>query len=238
MRVVMRALRWPAGLRAALGVGALIAYMALSTRLMAAQASAPWTLALVLGPLALAIVGGVWRAGLHRLAGVVAVVIVATAAAISARTASSAQLLYLAQHAGVHAALAAWFASTLRPGHVPLIAQFAARVHGLTELPPAMAAYTRATTVAWVAYFMAMAAASIALYAWAPYRAWIVFANFFTPIGVALVMLGEHLLRYRLHPEFERIAIADAWRAWQQHPAPRSPRNPDPDSLRRTRHHG
>jgi hypothetical protein len=32
-----------------------------------------------------------------------------------------------------------------------------------------------------------------------------------------LMFAGEYLLRYRLHPEFERATMRDAIRAWSQH---------------------
>ena len=35
---------------------------------------------------------------------------------------------------------------------------------------------------------------------------WSLLANLLTPAVVAALFVGEHLLRYRLHPEFERAA--------------------------------
>ena len=80
------------------------------------------------------------------------------------------QGVFLVQHAGVHAALALWFASTLRPGHQPLISLLAQRMHG--HLTPAMAHYTRQVTLAWVLYFAAMVAVSLGLYFGGQLRAW------------------------------------------------------------------
>ncbi len=34
------------------------------------------------------------------------------------------------------------------------------------------------------------------------------------------MFLGEYLLRYRLHPEFERATLAQAMRAYADHGAP------------------
>ena len=79
-----------------------------------------------------------------------------------------------------------------------------------------MAAYARKATLAWTLYFVGMAALSVALYALAPFDTWALFANLLTPLAVALMFVGEYLLRYRLHPEFERASLADAIRAYSQ----------------------
>ena len=52
-----------------------------------------------------------------------------------------------------------------------------------------------------------MAALSLALYALAPFAAWAAFANLVTPLAMVLMFVGEYLLRYRLHPEFERATL-------------------------------
>ena len=48
----------------------------------------------------------------------------------------------------------------------------------------------------------------------APFAAWALFANLLTPLAVVLMFVGEFLLRYRLHPEFERATLADAMTAY------------------------
>jgi hypothetical protein len=40
-----------------------------------------------------------------------------------------------------------------------------------------------------------------------------------TPLLVAGLFVGEHLMRYRLHPEFERTRLIDAVRAFYGAPA-------------------
>ena len=47
-----------------------------------------------------------------------------------------------------------------------------------------------------------------------------------TPLAMVLLFVGEFLLRYRLHPEFERATLADAMNAYSQReatPAERAP---------------
>ena len=37
--------------------------------------------------------------------------------------------------------------------------------------------------------------------------------------ATAGMFVGEYLVRYRLHPEFERVGLHQAWRAYQGRPA-------------------
>ena len=125
--------------------------------------------------------------------------------------------LFLAQHAGVHAALGVGFALTLRAGQVPLISRLAERVHG--HLTPAMARYTRQVTQAWVLYFAAMTLSSLGLYVAGCITAWSLLVNAGTPLAMLAMFAGEYALRYRLHPEFERVGLVESVRAWRAHQA-------------------
>ena len=129
------------------------------------------------------------------------------------------QWALLAQHAGVHAALALGFALTLRPGRQALISQLAQRVHGRAGFTPAMAAYTRRLTQVWVLYFLVVALLSLVLHAAGLVEAWSLWVNVVTPLSLLAMFVGEHLLRYRLHPEFERVGLMTAVRAWRAHQA-------------------
>ena len=132
------------------------------------------------------------------------------------------QGLFLAQHAGVHAGLALWFSATLRPGRQPLIALLAQRVHG--HLTPAMAHYTRQVTLAWVLYFAAIAAVSLGLYFGGQLMAWSLLVSAVTPVATLAMFVGEYALRYRLHPEFERVGFSAAMRAYRSYRADRGSR--------------
>ena len=192
---------------------ASIAYVLGTHWLMTRAGGSPWNVVGVLTPMLLAIAVGAWRGG-QRLLGAIAALVVAGLCVQAARgIAVSAAMLYLAQHAGIHLFLAVGFGSTLRAGHTPLITTLAARVH--RELTPAMVVYTRNVTLAWVLYFVAMAGLSLLLFALAPFDTWALFANLLTPCSLVLMFGGEHLLRYRLHPEFERTSIADAIRSYR-----------------------
>ncbi|MBV9892234.1 MAG: hypothetical protein JO090_15275, partial [Rhizobacter sp.] len=120
--------------------------------------------------------------------------------------------LYLAQHVAIHLLLAFVFGSTLATGREPLVTALARRVHG--SLTPAMRAYSRKVNIAWTIYFVAMALVSVVVFATAPFAAWATFANLVTPLAIVAMFVGEYLLRYRLHPEFERATLAQAMRAY------------------------
>ena len=141
-----------------------------------------------------------WALGLHW-------------AMLQASSTAWVQRLCVAQHAGIHALLAWVFGSTLRPGRTALVTQLADRVH--RTVTPAMRGYTRRLTAAWCGYFVAMAALSLALYAGAPWAWWSLFGNVLTPLSLVLFFAGEHALRYRWHPEFERASVAQALAAWR-----------------------
>jgi len=120
--------------------------------------------------------------------------------------------IYVGQHVAIHVLLAFVFGLTLQAGREPLVSALARRVHG--GLTRAMEIYSRKVTLAWTIYFAAMAALSLALYAFVPFDAWATFANLVTPLAMVLMFVGEYLLRYRLHPEFERATLGQAMRAY------------------------
>ena len=198
-------------------VGAVsVAYLLGVHLLMTRSPHWPWTVVAVLAPLLLATLLGALRASRWPLGALAGALLVALCVVAASGVALAPQRLYLAQHAGVHLALALGFGCSLRAGHTPLITMLATRLHRELRSPftPAMAAYTRRVTLAWTLYFVAMAAASVALFRLAHFDTWAVFANLLTPLAIGLMFSAEYLLRYRLHPEFERVSVADALRAY------------------------
>ena len=195
------------------GIGVLgLGYVLGSHLLMTRAGESPWNVVGVLAPMLVMIAIGAWRAGQHALGAVAALLLAGLCGQALFGVKVSAQLLYLAQHVGVHLFLAVGFGSTLRAGQTSLITTMAARVH--RNFTPAMAVYTRKVTLAWTLYFIAMAMTSIALFAFASFEAWARFANLLTPLAVAVMFGAEYLLRYHWHPEFERTSVADAIRSY------------------------
>lgn len=202
-----------AGLRIAAIVAAGLVYVIGSYWLTADPNPGPWNAVGVLAPMLAAVALGAWRGGQRVLGGVAALALIGLCVPAALGVPVSAQLMYLAQHIGVHLFLAFGFGSTLRAGRTPLISLLASRVHRV--FPPAMAIYTRKVTLAWTIYFVAMALVSALLFAFARFEVWAVFANLLTPISIALMFGAEFTLRYRLHPEFERSSVADAIRSYR-----------------------
>jgi uncharacterized membrane protein len=105
-------------------------------------------------------------------------------------------LVYLIQQLGFHALMAATFGLSLLPGRVPLCTQLADKVHG--PLGAAELRYTRQVTVAWTLFFLANAAATVLLYAFAPLRIWSMFVNFASLPLIGLMFTAEYAVRRRI----------------------------------------
>lgn len=186
-----------------------LAYAGLSHWMMLYHATAPWALAALFAPLWLAVLGlGAsrfgWSGALLALIAGGALIYV-----ISHGEAGNPNRLYVLQHVGINAVLCAWFASTLRPGRLSLIGEFAQRVHPLSD---DMRTYSAKVTAVWVGYFALMALVSVAIYLTLSFSAWSLLANVLTPLCVVALFVGEHFMRYRLHPEFERSRLVDVVR--------------------------
>jgi len=201
--------------RLALLATALAAYAVLAHQLTAHAGSSLWALLAVLGPMLALLLAGLWRSGQRWLCAGLAAVLAWLAVQVERGGGIAPQWLFLAQHAGIHAALALLFGRTLLPGQQALISAMAERVHrGLT---PTLATYTRRLTAAWTAYFVGVALTSLLLFVAAPLEVWSLFANVITPLLLVGFFAGEHLLRYRWHPEFERISVTTVIRAYEEH---------------------
>ena len=203
---------------ARLGLGLLVglAYVAASYWLMTAAPETRWNAVGMLAPMLIAIAVLSWRGGQYATSLLSAAPLVGLAALAQSDLQVSQHELFVAQHVTIHLCLALWFGMSLRRGSQALISAVAQRVH--LRLPPEIASYTRRLTLVWCFYFVAMAALSVAVYGVAPFEAWAFFANWVTPLGVALMFAGEHWLRYRLHPEFERVSMARVITAYSHAP--------------------
>jgi uncharacterized membrane protein len=189
---------------------------------MVSAPASPWSAVALLVPMLAVVCAWMWHSRQRLLSACAAAAIAFLVARAVAGSTVATEKLYLAQHVVVHLCLALWFGATLRAGHTPFISGLAARVH--RHLTPPMQAYTRQVTVAWTIYFVGMAIVSLVLYAGAPFETWATFANLLTPLALALMFGGEYLLRYWLHPDFERVTLLAAVQAYRQSAlAPPSP---------------
>jgi uncharacterized membrane protein len=207
----------------AVGFGA-VTYIAASQWLMTRAPTSAWAAVVIVGPMLGVLAAYGWQHRQRTLGTAAGLLLAAIVWLAWTGGEIAATPLYMIQHAAIHAALAAAFALTLRSGHEPLITALARRVHG--RLTPDMETYSRKVTIVWTIYFVAMALASVALFLLAPFEVWAASANVGTPVALALLFFGEHALRYRLHPEFERASLGAAMRAfsrrdvWPTDPAP------------------
>lgn len=202
--------------RLSLGLLAAAAYAVLSHWLMVHAANQPWAIAALFGPLLLAALGFALRQRNGPLLAGLGFALLGLYGIVARGGVGDVNRLYVLQHAGIHFALFVSFAASLRPGRLSLIGGVAQRVHG--SLSPEMRVYTGKVTRLWVGYFLAMTLASLCVYALAPWSVWSLLANLITPALIAALFAGEHLLRYRLHPEFERATLAAAVRAYSHKP--------------------
>jgi uncharacterized membrane protein len=125
-------------------------------------------------------------------------------------------MMILLQQCGAYLALALLFGRSLLRGQVPLCSRWAAMLHG--PLPRQAQRYTRAVTVAWTVFFIAIASLSAGLYAWAPLRLWSLFSNFLILPLAAVMFVGEYALRQRLLPSMRSITLRDTARVYLQSP--------------------
>jgi uncharacterized membrane protein len=195
----------------AVGVAA-VAYVLGSHWLMTRAPASPWNAVIVVGPMLVGAAILAWQRGQRWLGALAALATAALIVQAWRGGGLAAGSLYVGQHVAIHVLLAFVFGLTLQAGREPLVSALARRVHGGLTRP--MEIYSRKVTVAWTIYFAAMAVLSLALYAFAPFDAWATFANLVTPLAMLLMFVGEYLLRYRLHPEFERATLGQAMRAY------------------------
>lgn len=204
--------------RLAAGAAALLAYALLSNWLMVHHAQAPITVALLFGPLLLAVAGMGWQRRQWLTLAACVVLLLVLAVVVWRGAVLDAQRLYVLQHGGIHLALAWTFGLTLRGDAQPLISSLAQAVHGRLGQPftPALALYTRGVTQLWAGYFLGMVALSALIYVLAPWSVWTLYCTVLTPLAAGVLMVGEHAWRYWRHPEFPRVSLRAGFEAYQR----------------------
>ncbi|HWW19934.1 MAG TPA: hypothetical protein VNZ06_03940 [Steroidobacteraceae bacterium] len=121
-------------------------------------------------------------------------------------------LMFMLQEAGVYLILAFGFGRSLMSGQTPLCTHWATRIHGPLSEP--VERYTRAVTLAWTVFFVAISLTSVLLYAFAALRVWSIFSNFLTLPLVALMFAIEYEVRRHRLPWMQRASLADTARAY------------------------
>lgn len=127
---------------------------------------------------------------------------------------TDASFVYQLQYLAMQGALAFLFGRTLAGGREPLVTRFARIVRG--ELTPPIERYTRAVTLAWTAFFVAMALVAIALYAAASREVWSLFVNLLTLPCVLAMFVVEYAVRRMRFPALEHSSILEGARAFRR----------------------
>lgn len=120
--------------------------------------------------------------------------------------------IYFIQHAGIFSLLAIAFGRTLAGGEEPMVTRFARMVH-TAGLTPDVLRYTRAVTLLWTVFFIAMATTSILLFGLGDLAHWSLFANLLSPLLVVATFAGEFAVRLLVLPPGVRTSLLDSIRA-------------------------
>jgi uncharacterized membrane protein len=121
-------------------------------------------------------------------------------------------VVYLLQEGGFYGLLAASFGRSLFGDRVALCTQIADKVHGpLTEQE---LIYTRRVTAGWALFFVAITAATLGLFMFAPLRIWSAFANFCVMPLIGLMFLAEYMVRRLVLPQAPRRGVLAAVRVY------------------------
>lgn len=123
------------------------------------------------------------------------------------------ELVFWMLDIGLMLALSLTFGLTLLPGRKALCVHFAEIING-GMLPPEHESYARKVTMAWVVFFLMIIIISTLLFFLAPLTIWSFFVNFLTLPLVALMFLGEYMLRRRLLTDLPTGHVLDAVHAY------------------------
>lgn len=122
-------------------------------------------------------------------------------------------VIFWLQDIGLMLLLLITFAHTLLQGQKPLCVHFAEMING-GQLPIAHERYARSVTIAWVIFFAVMMIVSTLLFFLAPLPIWSIFVNFLTLPLVALMFVGEYIIRRHTLTDLPAGSVTDAVRAY------------------------
>jgi uncharacterized membrane protein len=61
-----------------------------------------------------------------------------------------------------------------------------------------------------------MIVVSLLIYALAPWPWWSLYGNVLTPLAAVSLFVGEYVVRYWRHPEWERVSLRTAFEAYRR----------------------
>jgi uncharacterized membrane protein len=121
-------------------------------------------------------------------------------------------VLYFVQQFGFYVLMALSFGTTLIAPRVPMCTMMADKIHG--PLTPQELRYTRQVTVAWTVFFVLNMLATWLLFQFAPLKVWSIFVNFASLPLLALMFLGEYLVRRQVLPRVQGGGIIATLRVY------------------------
>ncbi|HSH73316.1 MAG TPA: hypothetical protein VK974_09690 [Methylophilaceae bacterium] len=121
--------------------------------------------------------------------------------------------IFWMQDIGLMLMLLVTFGITLQPGRKALCVHFAELING-GALPAEHERYARKVTIAWVIFFALIIIASTLLFFLASLTTWSIFVNFLTLPLIALMFIGEFMVRRRVLTDLPEGNILDAVRAY------------------------
>ena len=121
-------------------------------------------------------------------------------------------VVYLLQEGGFYGLMAVSFARSLLGNRQAICTLLADRVHG--PLTPQEVRYTRRVTAAWALFFVAITAATVGLFWFAPLPIWSLFANFCVVPLIGLMFAVEYAVRRQVLPQIPRRGILAAVRVY------------------------
>ena len=105
----------------------------------------------------------------------------------------------------VHVAMCALFATSLRPGQVPLISRIATTMR--SDLTPEILTYCRRLTIAWAALFALLTVMSVVLPLLDDPVLWSFSANFGNYLAVAVLFAAEYGYRRLRFPQQQHLSF-------------------------------
>ncbi|MBS0612919.1 MAG: hypothetical protein JSS24_07095 [Proteobacteria bacterium] len=197
--------------RAVLLTAGLISYDLLCYYGTTRQAPA-LTTGLALAPAILIVTGLAWRARGRAGALIAALACASALWPLWQLLTRHFPLLLLAQQLSMWGVLFLMFARTLRAGRVPLCTEWADRLHG--PLTSAERRYTRRVTLAWSLFFAGMGFIGALLFLIAPPHYWSAFNHLWALPLVALMFLGEYVVRHVALPTTAHAGLLAALRLY------------------------
>ena len=169
--------------------------------------------ALALAPIFVLVITYAWKAKSRLVSLCLLLILIAASWLLWPFIKQHTGLVFWMLDVGLMLALSMSFGLTLLPGRKPLCVHFAEIINGGT-LPPAHESYARNVTIAWVVFFAIIGIISTLLFFLAPLPVWSFFVNFLTLPLVALMFLGEFILRRRLLTDLPTGHVLDAVHAY------------------------